>query len=1005
MTGIQKESVAFVWAKSDREHHSRDRGGHVWNPLTAHMLDVAACCEQLWDRYLAAPARLRLAEAFGGGDDATARIAVMFLAALHDLGKASPCFLRQLGRGRYDDRELRTAGERWVDDARAAGLPLPNKLDAAPEARHEHLTAALLPQLLGCDCARCHGVGPDNEALHTVASLLGGHHGHIPDADTVAKAPRATHGEDWHEVHRQLLAVVAETIGAPVTEVPALLRLSCPSTLPLFTGLVVLADWIASHEEWFPYRLPTQDTAECWRLAREQAKHALDETLLDAWDPPAAIWSDLWPGTSPRPFQHAAMQLLPARGSALVIVESDTGSGKTNLALWCAHHLARTNGYHGLYMAMPTRSASNKTAATLRQFLEADPRTDTKHNLALVYAGASTSDISCALVDAAQTDNPHQGALTDLAIDPKHEPEDAEVGATRAVLLPLYLREHLGLISPFGIGTLDQMMLGAQRHRYWFLRMFGLANKTVIIDEAHAYELYQERLLGAALSWLADAGASVVVLSATLPEATREHLIDSWCQGLRKDARRETTSGPITVVDDDGHVRCATLVHPSADRHIRYNLLTDQGSEALARQLLSQGAAGGVTAVIRNRVAQAANLHKSVLAQAEQYGWNENEIVLVHGSQLPRDRQPRETDLVEKLEAHPDRDTPNPRRPARMLVISTSVIEHSLDIDVDRMYSDLAPIDLLIQRCGRMHRHTANDAARKPWCAKPLLTVLWTPSQDGLPHVEPPDERAAHTEGNLDGRIYSPYALAAAWHTLHIRPTTTAECDQNEHHQDDERAGIRCFRTPGDSRELIEATYGQLNTPAAPIGDLLRRLRTAWEVSLEQHKAQAVRALYPFSPTGETVGIDELMSGRAHGGSRIKATPGIAARARLGERYVEVTVLYRHPETGITYDPNGELRVDLAYYRARGDRATLEARRRQQRDLMLNTTTIPARWFSGPTALPPVEEWEKFSEPALKYRNVLMLHPDGTFDDNSPVRLSYTPTTGLRRARRSNPLP
>lgn len=82
-------------------------------------------------------------------------------------------------------------------------------------------------------------------------------------------------------------------------------------------------------------------------------------------------------------------------------------------------------------------------------------------------------------------------------------------------------------------------------------------------------------------------------------------------------------------------------------------------------------------------------------------------------------------------------------------------------------------------------------------------------------------------------------------------------------------------------------------------------------------------------------------------------TPGIAARTRLGEQYVEVTVLYRHPEAGITYDPNGELRADLARHRAHGDRATLEARRKQQRDLMLNTFAIPARWSSGPTALPP----------------------------------------------------
>lgn len=1009
MADFVKNASRFVWAKSYRARADRGNGALRWNPLLVHMLDVAASCGALWDGYLAAPVRARLAEAFGGGDPDTARLVLMFLAALHDLGKACPAFLRQLGEyHRHTDRDLQSA---WQAAAKAAGLPLPGNLTAAPYTRHEHLTAALLPRLFGCQCFRCSGAGPDNPDLHTVAYLLGGHHGHIPNADTVTRAPTAARREIWDPVHRELFAQTAETLDAPVAEIPGLLNLDRPSVLPAFAGLVVLSDWIGSSTEWFTFQPPDFSPAQYWPQACRAARTATEELRLHRWNPAPAEWSDLWPDTTPRPFQRSVIDHLPAAGPALVLIETDTASGKTNIALWCARHLARTNGYHGLYHAMPTRIATDKTAGALYAFLEQSHEPTETANLSVVYYNPEQSPANHALLDGRNPDTSQRGALDEIPAGHTDDTDnEAPARTPRVSLHPWLMRDMHVLISPFGIGTIDQLVLAVQPSTHWFVRLFGLINKTVIIDEAHAYQLYQQRLLEAAVAWLADAGASVVVLSATLPTTIRVDLITAWRRGLRITTPAAPAPGPITIVDNAGRV--VTPPAPAGPpRHISYTLQPDPGPAALADILLAEPA-NGVTAVIRNRIGQAAALCNALLERAAQHGWQPDEIILLHGGQLPRDRLPVERRLLAMLSPGPDPTVPNPDRPARLLVIATSVIEHALDIDVDRLYSDLASIDLLIQRSGRMHRHSVNNPERPDRFNRPLLTVLWASDSRGLPAVHAPGSAAASGPGtdentaNPDGWIHPPYTLAAAWRTLHRRADTPIEdrcTSPGVHGLDDPSQKTGCFTTPLDSAPMIEATYGPRAAPPEPgnrLDIMIEQARQDWHDRLGDEIAHATRAFHPFEPrTGEAIEIDQLMSGRAHGWRSTHPVPGIGPISRLGEEHHEAVILYQQGSRNrFTYDPDGTMPADLTYHPAAGSDPVQQQRRQQQRDLLLNTIQIPARWFTGPNALPPLDTWRQFPDTALDRRAVLLLDPAGNWLNNSSPSLSYTPTTGLRRS-------
>lgn len=991
----QNSSLAWLmpWGKTDRNGLSRARNGPPWNPLFAHMLDVGACVAELWDRYLSVSVRARLTEAFGAGDEALARRVTMFLAALHDLGKASSCHLRLFGSRARKGGDLRRARAVWERQARAAGLPLAPVLDAAPYARHEHITAAHLPRLLGCDCHECLGDGPRHDGLHAVAALLGGHHGHIPNADSIGRALKAARPATWEPVHRNLVDNLARLMSVETQRLSDVIRPERPSALPIFAGLVVLADWIASDEEHFTYRDLAQPVEQWWYHSQRQAAEALTALRLETWRPAPTDWPTMFPETpEPRPFQEAAMAIMPDDGPALVIVETDTGSGKTRLALWCAHHLARTCGYHGFYMAMPTRAAVNQTAAEIAAFLGTSLGSSRTANLAVVHQYAEATDTVHELVDRALRSRPHTDGLDrlgdlDTVIGLTQDTENPSQDQ-RAVLDPWYLRRCLGLVSPFGIGTVDQAALASQPSRHWFLRLFGLANKTVIIDEAHAYELFQQRLLNATVSWLADAGASVVVLSATLPSGVRDSLITAWCGGHRVARTTEDGTGPVTIVDRHGTVRHTGPRHPSTPLTAAIDLLPDPGHDELARRLLTEGAPGGITVVIRNRPETAHRLHTALLAQAAEHGWQSDEFLLIHGRLLPRDRAPIEDTIADLLGLGSDRRRRNPNRPGRLMVVGTQILEQSLDIDCDRLYSDLAPIDLLIQRKGRLHRHSVNDPERPRHFRRARMTILWRRHPDGLPDVEPPDPRLG-TAGNPDGAVYAPYTLAATWRLLRDRTDPNGE--------------IR-ISTPHDSRDLIEAVY----TATPDLADsLIARTWETWQAELTDQSSNAnARAFRPFDEeSGTPTEVEQLASGEAHGdadGHR-KGSTGIAALSRFGEPATDVVVLYRQHDDTYTYDAAGHHPADLRNHRTQQTDEARDAHRAQQRDLLLNTIGIPDRWFHGENPLRPVEAWQPLPHEAVCKRIVLVLDPTGTCIRGPIGQLAYNQHTGLVRTTASAP--
>ena len=626
-----------IWAKS------AESGGHG---LLAHMLDVAAVAEAVL-QHESSTTRIWVAEQFGLPESGVIRWIATF-AGLHDFGKAIPGFQRKWAEGQAADER--------------AGLPFrPISLTVD---RHDLASAALLQELLSCRY-------PGRTWIRGVILCLGAHHGYMPGSNEIAKAKPRHEGSEWRETRQALFEAFWQTL-KPEGE-PDKTEFSLSACVWL-AGLTSLADWIGSNIDWYPAGEREQTLEGHFQIARQLAEIALDDIgwphfhgLLQAQADCADLIGRILCRTDvmPRPLQEEAdRMLLQSEGPTLMIVEAPMGEGKTELAFLAHLRLQAMNNHRGLYVALPTQATGNAMFERTLTFLRAFSQ-DVQLDIQLV----------------------HGGALLD---DHAHRLRDVHGGKGDAISCSAWFsKRKRPLLSPYGVGTIDQALFSTLNVKHHFVRLWGLANRVVVLDEVHAYDTYTSGLIEALLRWLKAMNCSVVLMSATLPDARRSAFLRAWgAVGEPKlDYPRILMSHGAEVAGE--HVPCRPL-EPIQVIGIgeKLELLRSAALTALAR--------GGCGAVIVNTVQRAQDLYRLLQDALD----STTELRLFHARYPGDERSERERTVLRCFGCGDES-----RRPARALLIATQVVEQSLDVDFDFMITDLAPVDLLLQRAGRLHRH------------------------------------------------------------------------------------------------------------------------------------------------------------------------------------------------------------------------------------------------------------------------------------------------------------
>lgn len=356
-----------------------------------------------------------------------------------------------------------------------------------------------------------------------------------------------------------------------------------------------------------------------------------------------------------------------------------------------------------MYVAMPTQATSNQMYDRVKKFLQ-QRYPDDVLNFHLVHSGALLEDKKPVEAQGiSDDDNPNN--------------TDGEIRAET-----WFLPRKRTLLAPFGVGTVDQALMSVLQTRHFFVRMFGLQSKVVVFDEVHAYDTYMSELFKRLLQWLRQIGVSVILLSATLPEKTRRELTAAYLG--QEEVDLPPADYPRLTIASNSGMKSIPLETPSS-RTVQLQACDTQ-AQTIITHLRTALQNGGCAAMICNRVARAQELFKEIQAAGLV---PEEDLILFHARFPFAWREEIETKVLGKF-GKVKNGGKNPNRPQKSIVIATQVIEQSLDLDFDFMVSDLAPMDLLIQRAGRLHRHSQNDAGRPDALKTPTLLIAFPQTED-----------------------------------------------------------------------------------------------------------------------------------------------------------------------------------------------------------------------------------------------------------------------------------
>ncbi len=566
-----------------------------------------------------------------------------------------------------------------------------------------------------------------------------GHHGNYGITSRVRCHPKPQDHPDWILPHRKaLLDELVDTFGPfPESGIPKDAILHC------FTGMMIFSDWIGSSTEWFPTE---EETPYDCKVAQERATRAIQKI---GWTRRQVKMGqsfgelfqakDQEPLFAPRKLQETVMDLSNTPG--LILVEAPMGCGKTEAALAGAYRRWTEGEEKGLYFALPTQLTSNRIYDRVGEFLK--NVVEDRAGLARIHANAWL------MGDRVQPVS---------TVDDPPEPDAREANRW-------FSDSRKSLLAPYGVGTLDQALMAAMPVKFSALRLFALSGKVVVIDEVHSYDPYTSTLVDQAVSWLLACGCTVYVLSATLTATRRAELVAA-ANGREETIHQEYPL--VTKVERDSGKTTAIPVENEFQprKQVEIVCLNRDGEDWMERAV--QAAENGACVlVIRNTIASAQQTYRTLKSlctdRVEHFG-------LLH-SRFPQFARENNEEVWMRLMGKG-----NDHRPHGAILVGTQVLEQSVDIDADLLFTDLAPTDLILQRIGRLHRHERQrpEGCSIPTCAILLPTVNWSDNAKDI---------KASIGG--DAYVYPPFSLYLSWVIW---------------------KDLKCITIPEELRSLLEAT-------------------------------------------------------------------------------------------------------------------------------------------------------------------------------------------------------
>ena len=587
-----------------------------------------------------------------------------FLAMVHDIGKATPVFQNRI-IGRND--ELRNLLE-------SKGLDISNSFMNEKSTMHPHAGANIL---------RCFDCPED------IATIVGAHHGK-PENDSadkddalneirIYKTSYGSNADIWKEIQRSIFNEALNKSGYISID-------NLPKQLPdtsqmILTGLLIMADWIASNQEYFPL-------IDIYDISTEYEDNRVENAMKTIELPDPYYMNDYWKQKDffVDRFEFEANKVQEKvktvasnmKNPGIIIIEAPMGKGKTEAALAASEILINRFNLGGLAFFLPSQATSNAMFDRIKDWLKRQPDVD-HTSLQLIHSNAELNQSFAKFEEG-------------------YVQIDEDDNSYKTITAHGFFRgRKTKLLANVVIGTVDQLLMASLKQKHIMLRHLGLMGKVVVIDECHAYDAYMNKYLETTLKWLSAYHIPVILLSATLPGHRRSELLKAYAgsKKINEENISSDTSYPLISWYDTDDVYLEKVEDNSNGYTVEIVRKEDADAVADIKKALD---AGGCIGIILNTVKRVQEFYEEIRRTYP----NAN-ILVDHSQFILGDRLNYENIILDRVGK---RSTADDRR--NVIVIGTQVLEQSLDLDFDLLITDLCPMDLLMQRLGRQHRHKRN---------------------------------------------------------------------------------------------------------------------------------------------------------------------------------------------------------------------------------------------------------------------------------------------------------
>lgn len=682
-------------------------------PLVLHLIDSMAVGDALWDNYLSSNQKNFLAERLGITLSETKSL-VLYTIGMHDIGKANPYWLSHTlklnsNHSLFQDfpwKECSDQSDNWRHDL-AGGVYFANHSQIA------------YPSYLGSLLIR----------------TTSGHHGHFQDDKVLGMKEDFSTGKLWVEAQQNIEALILQLSGMqPNMSV----QKPSDSVTLLITGLVVLADWLASNSKYIYAVHQNYPTYQNHYV--ESVKHATNVLKREGLQKPVwkenLSWGNIFPLIpNPNPLQetfitHKSIFEQPG----ILLISAPMGMGKTESSLYAAAQFGKNLKLNGTWVALPTKATTN---AMFERMVGVSDKwfNQSLNTVALMH--------SSSLIAEAIANTPTSERISSNQIlGDKTATQIYDTESVQDFISSFLQEKRQGGLSNLVTSTVDQMINVSIPLKHNMLRWVGLTNKTLILDEVHDFDVYTFGLIKKLVEWCATFQVPVIAMSATLSKKSQQDLFNAYVMNLnpRPPENKKENFVPAEGINSPGwlygtvsenKIITTSEAIPEEKNPVMYQTYltkTKDFTETVTTICLEENKHNPTILVVCNTVNQATGIYRNLSTNSD----IKIPIMLLHSRMTETQKTHIIKSMMEKVGKKASHRSPH-------ILVATQIVQQSMDIDYDMLITPLAPLPDLLQRVGRVHRHPTPKRSHK-YVNNPLAHIIVP-----IEHFQSPSDKSKTT--------------------------------------------------------------------------------------------------------------------------------------------------------------------------------------------------------------------------------------------------------------------